>query len=312
MSDKLEIAEARCPAGLAGALSELIFDLFSESGLIVSAEEIPDSGKNPEWLLQVIIPPGRSWEAFAPTLALACPAMPEFSLREIDADAWAHQPQPARAAVRAGRFLIHEEDDAPLAAPGTIALKISAGLAFGTGHHETTSGCLIALGETLKRGRPHAALDIGCGTAILAIALARAAHIKVVASDIDPVAVEVARRNAAINAVSPLLRCVTATGTRHREISAGAPYDLVMANILARPLMAMANDIAALLAPGATLILSGLLAHQAPRVAARYRAAGLILENRLTIKEWATLTLRTPGRPKTKKKWSGISDPAPV
>jgi ribosomal protein L11 methyltransferase len=297
MSDRLEIAETRCSAALAGTLSELIFDLFSESGLIVSAEEIPDSGENPDWMIEVIVPPGWSWGEFEPTLALACPAMPAFSLREIDADAWAHQPQPARAPVRAGRFLIHEETDTPTVPPGTIALKISAGLAFGTGHHETTSGCLIALGETLKHRQPRRALDLGCGTAILAIALAKATHMPVLASDIDPVAVNVARRNAAINGVAPLLRCIIAVGTKHREISAGAPYDLIMANILARPLMAMANDIAALLAPGATLILSGLLAGQAPRVAARYRAAGLILENRMTIKEWATLTLRAPGRP---------------
>lgn len=297
MSDKLEIAEARCSAALAGTLSELIFDLFSESGLIVSAEEIPGLGAGGDWMIEVIIPPGWSWEEFEPTLALACPAMPVFSLREIDADAWANRPQPARAPVSAGRFLIHEEGEVPTAPPGTIALKISAGLAFGTGHHETTSGCLFALEGALKRHRPRRALDLGCGTAILAIALAKAAHMPVLASDIDPVAVEVARRNAAINGVAPLLRCVIAEGTRHREISAGAPYDLILANILARPLMAMAKDVTALLAPGATLILSGLLAHQAPRVAARYRAVGLILENRLTINEWATLTLRAPGHP---------------
>ncbi|MCB1438023.1 MAG: 50S ribosomal protein L11 methyltransferase [Rhodobiaceae bacterium] len=293
MPEMLEIAEAKCDPGTALMVSELIFDLFSESGLIVSADE--ESGDC--WRVEVILPPDRFWAEFEPTLNLAFPGLPAFSVRYINRHDWATRPQPARAPVRAGRFYIHEEDQPAPPAGSAIPVTISAGMAFGTGHHETTSGCLIALENVLRQTRPRAVLDLGCGTAILAVAFAKAARAPVLASDIDPVAVAVARRNGIVNGVGPLLRCVTAAGVRHREIAARAPYDLIMANILAGPLMAMATPLAALLAPGARLILSGLLLHQAPRIIARYRAAGLVFQKQLNKREWATLTLAAPGRP---------------
>jgi ribosomal protein L11 methyltransferase len=165
-------------------------------------------------------------------------------------------------------------------------------MAFGTGHHGTTAGCLIAIDRVAKARPIRNALDVGTGSGVLAIALAKRAKAHVVASDIDPVATRVAHDNVRLNHVAALVHTLTATGLSHATIEAHAPYDLIVANILAAPLVALAPAIRRSLAPGGTVILSGLLIEQERRVANMYRSVGLTREAALHRGEWSTLTLR--------------------
>ncbi|MCR5855324.1 50S ribosomal protein L11 methyltransferase [Mesorhizobium sp. J428] len=172
--------------------------------------------------------------------------------------------------VRAGRFLVHGSHDRDKRRIGDLAIEIEAGLAFGTGHHGTTAGCLQVLSEVVRREHPRNALDLGTGSAVLAIALAKMAHIPVLATDIDPVATEVAKENAAINGVAAWLTCVTAPGFHHAAFAAAGPFDLIVANILARPLMRLAPQMARHVTPGGSLVLSGILDSQRNAVVAAY------------------------------------------
>lgn len=172
--------------------------------------------------------------------------------------------------VRAGRFLVHGSHDRDKRRIGDLAIEIEAGLAFGTGHHGTTAGCLQVLSEVVRREHPRNALDLGTGSAVLAIALAKMAHIPVLATDIDPVATEVAKENAAINGVRAWLTCVTAPGFHHPAFAAAGPFDLIVANILARPLMRLAPQMARHVTPGGSLVLSGILDSQRDAVVAAY------------------------------------------
>lgn len=293
MSPFIEIAEAATDAATAESLSSLVAELSSGRGVIVSTRE-EDGGA---WRIEVILPPGERWADIAGVLAdLHDAPLPAFRLRRLTRDAWAAAPQPELAPVRAGRFFVHDRGHRP--AVGGISVQIEAGPAFGTGHHATTSGCLVALDRALKRRRFANMLDLGTGTAVLAIAVAKAARARVTASDIDPTAVQVARVNAARNAVLPLVTLRHADGLRDPAIAARAPFDLVTANILLGPLMRFARPLAGLTAPAGTVILSGVMADQAARAAARYLSAGFILQHRLVIKNWATLTFVRRGRPK--------------
>jgi ribosomal protein L11 methyltransferase len=181
---------------------------------------------------------------------------------------WIKLSQEGLPPVRAGRFFVHGAHDAGIVPPGVIALRIEAGLAFGTGHHETTALCLALLSELAKKRGFARVLDLGCGTGLLAIGSAKLWKKKVVASDIDPVAVDVTKENARRNGVAPLVMAVTADGLVHPGLAGG--YDLIIANILAGPLTRLAREITAALAPGGTLILSGLLTNQEKLVLSFY------------------------------------------
>ena len=172
-----------------------------------------------------------------------------------------------------------------------MPLEIDAGTAFGTGHHGTTAGCLLALDAILKQHRPKRILDLGCGTGVLAIAAAQATKRKTLATDIDAEAVRVTRLNATLNCVGPLINGVTAPGLKHSHIASAAPYDLIFANILARPLINLAQGLKSILAPGGSLILSGLTRDQVRWVSAAYRNRGLVCSRTLLMGNWATLTL---------------------
>ena len=169
-----------------------------------------------------------------------------------------------------------------------------AGRAFGTGHHATTRGCLVVLDRLLAGRRFVNPLDLGTGSGVLAIALAKAQRRPVLATDIDPVAVSVARENVRLNRVAPLVRTVVADGLGHPALSERAPFDLIVGNILAGPLIRMAPQLAAALTRGGTLVLSGLLTTQRPRVVAAYAAQGMALRRAEPFGDWMVLVLERP------------------
>jgi ribosomal protein L11 methyltransferase len=220
---------------------------------------------------------------------------------------WVRQSLEGLAPVTAGRFFLHGSHDRERRRPGGISLEIDAGTAFGTGHHGTTEGCLMALDRILKRRRPENILDVGCGTGVLAIAAAKATGRPALASDIDPEAVRLTLANAALNGVKPLIGSFVAAGLSHPRIARDGPYDLIFANILARPLVALSTGLARALRPGGDLILSGLTLEQMRWIEATYESRGAALSGRITRGNWATLVFtraqkqkrpggRTPGR----------------
>ncbi len=193
------------------------------------------------------------------------------------------------------RFVVRGTHLAAGEVAGRIGLVLDAGIAFGSGEHGSTRGCLRAL-EAVAHRRPRRILDLGTGSGILAMAAARLLHRRVLATDIEPWSVRVAGENARRNGVGRRVDCRVGNGWRSRDVRAGGPYDLVFGNILARPLCLMAGQMAARLAPGATVILAGLLGTQERMVLAAHRRQGLRLERRLREGVWTTLVLRAPGR----------------
>ncbi|HEY5410423.1 MAG TPA: 50S ribosomal protein L11 methyltransferase [Caulobacteraceae bacterium] len=210
---------------------------------------------------------------------------------EVLADAdWLAMALSGLPPVRAGRFFVYGMHDLGRTPLNTVNLRIEAGAAFGTGHHGTTVGCLRAYDRLLKARRFGRVLDVGCGAGILAIAAARCGAAEVVGTDIDPVSVRISRENAGLNHARA--RFLRADGLDHVSVRAGAPYDLVFANILARPLVSLAHPIKGALRPGGTAILSGLLRSQERMVRAAYLARGFQLDFRLHRDAWATLVLK--------------------
>jgi ribosomal protein L11 methyltransferase len=194
--------------------------------------------------------------------------------------------------VRAGRIVVHGAHDRTIVRANDTGIEIEAALAFGTGHHGTTRGCLVALDMLRKRLRPRRVLDIGTGSGILAIAAAKMLRTHVAASDIDVKAINVARLNAHLNRTGPLIAFTCAAGAGARTIRAKAPYDLIFANILLSPLMRMAAPLCGLTAPEAHIVLSGLLPSHANAALSIYRAHGLMIERRILLDGWVTLLLR--------------------
>lgn len=226
-------------------------------------------------------------------LATAFGAKP-FALSELPEVDWVAHVRRELSPVDAGRFFVFGSHDADKVPAGRVPLQIEATVAFGTGHHGTTLGCLLAFDRLLTAGwRPAKVADIGCGTAVLAMAAAATLpEALVIASDIDRVAVDVAEANVAINGLEGLVECLEAAGLDHARIRAAGPYDLIFANILKGPLIELAPSIATHLATGGRAILSGLLSVQADSVIAAYVASGLVLNNRDDIGEWSTLVLQ--------------------
>ena len=230
--------------------------------------------------------------------------LPSGIVSELPDRDWVRHSLEGLAPVIAGRFFLHGSHDREVRRHGGVPLEIDAGTAFGTGHHGTTTGCLLAFDAILKRRKPERILDLGCGTGVLAIAAAQATKQKTLATDIDPEAVRVTRLNAALNGVAPLLRTVTAPGLRHTRIANDAPYDLIFANILARPLISLAHGLKTILAPGGMLILSGLTRDQIRWVSAAYRNRGLVAGRTLLLGNWATLVFTNSARQKGSKFFS--------
>ena len=224
-------------------------------------------------------------------LAAAFAAKP-FVVSEVPDVDWVAKVRRELAPVTAGRFFVYGSHDADKVPAEAEPLLIEAAMAFGTGHHGTTKGCLEAFDRLLEAGeRFDNVADIGCGTAVLAMAAARVLPGRVLAADIDPVAVEVAEANLAANGLVGRVSCHEAAGFDHADIAAAAPFDLVFANILKAPLIALAPSMANNAANAAKVILSGILTHQADEVVSVYRQHGFNLVNRTDIVEWSTLTL---------------------
>lgn len=197
--------------------------------------------------------------------------------------------------VVSGRFVVFGAHDRDRIPPGLIGLQIEANQAFGTGHHPTTWGCLTALSRLLTRWRFDAPFDLGSGSGVLAIAIAKKTKRPVLASDIDPIAVRIARENAEINEVGHLVTAVTAAGFAQAAIR-GRSFDLIVANILAGPLKTLAPEFRRHSRVGTMVVLSGILASQAASVLAAFRACGFVRENVLVKEGWSTLVLKFAGR----------------
>jgi len=233
-------------------------------------------------------------QSLVPSAAGAAP-----SVERIEDEDWVTLSQAGLEPIRAGRFFVHTPAHRDAVPPGAIAFEIDAGRAFGTGQHETTTGCLIALDRLKATGASFAnLLDLGTGTGLLAFAGMRLwPAAKAAASDIDPVAIEVARDNAALNRIAlgrarGQCELIVATGMEHLRLKARAPYDLIIANILAGPLIELAPAVASALAPGGRLILAGLLDTQAEAVAAAYRRHGMMAGLTIERGDWPTLVMR--------------------
>ncbi len=214
---------------------------------------------------------------------------------------WVEKSLRGLAPVTAGRFFLYGSHDRAKRRAGGVSLEIDAGTAFGTGHHATTTGCLLALDHILKHSRPKNIFDLGCGTGVLAIAAQKVARSAVLATDIDVEATRVTYSNQKTNSISPRLRTLAAAGLLRPEIPALAPFDLIFANILARPLERLASGIANLLAPGGRVVLSGITTDQKRWIVARYRNQGLVFERAYMLNGWAALVMRR-GRPSGPKR----------
>jgi len=260
----------------------------------------PDPARPDEWRMDAYFED----EPTAEMLALLATLVPsgagaEPRVERIEEEDWVTLSQQGLEPIQAGRFFVHTPAHRGSAPAESIALEIDAGRAFGTGQHETTSGCLVALSRLKAQGlRFDDILDLGTGTGLLAFAAlklwpaARAA-----ASDIDPVSIEVAEENAAVNDVRlgrgrGQVELAVAPGMDHPRLKARGPYDLLIANILAGPLIELAPSVAAAIAPGGRLLLAGLLESQAEAVASAYRRRGLMLVARIDRGEWPTLVMR--------------------
>lgn len=224
-----------------------------------------------------------------------------ITIEVVPDENWVAISQAGLPPVVAGRFLVHGSHDRAIGRLKRDAIEIDAGEAFGTAHHATTLGCLIAI-DRLTRGRNFTrVLDLGCGSGVLAIAAARVLpKAAIIASDFDPEAVRVAGENVRKNALAGRIALVTALGLDHPALRRRAPYDLVIANILAEPLIALAQRLAGVIPPRGVVVLSGILQSQAPAVLAAYGAAGFARQRVDWLNGWVTLTLRRraehPGR----------------
>lgn len=249
--------------------------------------------RGPEWRIEAYYDPLPDTACLAADLAMACEIpIPPIRIEDVPQENWVRISQEALPPVVAGRFTIHGSHDRDRVPQGPNSILIDAGEAFGTAHHATTQGCLAAIDRVTRRRRYSRVLDLGCGSGVLAIAVARILpHASIVASDLDRQSVLVARENMRANGVGGRIQAIVAGGLQHPVLRARAPYDLLIANILAGPLIMLSKSLASAVVPGGTLILSGLLTPQAPQVAAAYLASGFHLVRHDRVYGWSTLTL---------------------
>ena len=283
---RLETSEAA-----ARKVGDLMGEMFDPAETAVAAFEAPDGRI---WLVEVFFRDAPDEEhvrslvrATAGEAVAAC-----VTFHAIESRDWVRTSLDGLKPVQAGRFTVFGSHDRDKVTPNAIPIEIEAALAFGTGHHGTTLGCLRAIDRLAKAGRAFRPLDVGTGTGVLAIAAGLRHRVPVLASDIDRVSVIAAHENAVLNRARTYVHVIHAAGLKDARFRHGAPYDLILANILPRPLVGLATDLVRLVAPGGTVVLSGIIPPHANLVISAYRDRGLRLVMREEIEGWVTLTMR--------------------
>ena len=275
---------------LASRIVDIITESYPSHDLAVAAFEGP--GGRWDITMHFAEPPNRDIIHALVTDTAGEAAAKSIVFSTVETKDWVKASLADLVPVNAGRYMVHGSHDRDRIPANKIGIEIEAALAFGTGHHGTTRGCLLLLDQVLNRRTPKRVLDLGTGTGVLAIAAARTLRRRVLASDIDPQSVLVARENARFNGAGNLVEAICATGFSAPQFAARGPFGLVLANILANPLRRLAPQQAAHLAPNAFVILSGLLPQQAHSVIVAYRGAGLKLIKRIQIEGWTSLLMQ--------------------
>lgn len=286
---------------IALAVPEIHAQAFAEAvGDHADAVSTFELEENVTWLVEATVYGDPDRPRLTARVAVLAEALglpePHLVIEEVPPIDWVSHTYRGFPPIRAGRYFVHGSHHDGGVPPGAVGLQVDAATAFGTGEHGSTKGCLLALDRLARRRRlphrPGAALDMGCGSGILALAVARTWRVPVVAVDIDPEAVRVTRENARINRTHGLIRAQGGDGYDTPIVDRHAPYELITANILARPLARMAPRLRRVLAPGGWVVLAGLLARQERHVIQAHRAQGLRLAARIPMGEWTTLVMR--------------------
>lgn len=288
MSETILKASLRLAAGEVHAILECLQETIDENAIGLLAFEDPGGLS---WTVELVgreVPTAAALESLAAAAGVTLRMLTIAPLPAVD---WVKRSLEGLPPIRAGRFFVSGAHDAARAPPGARRLQIEAGQAFGTGSHPTTRGVLLLLDRLARARRLRRALDLGSGSGILTFALARLAPVPAQGVDIDPIAVATAQANARANALHPRVRFAVSDGLRHPAVRTGEPYDLILANILAGPLVKLALPVRRALADNGAVILSGLLADQVPLVRAAYATVGLRLVRTLTLEGWASLLL---------------------
>jgi ribosomal protein L11 methyltransferase len=289
------VARLSTDAAAARRIGDALAEVFDGEQIATSAFEQPDG----RWSLAVHFrerPDEGAVRALIEAAAGAGAAQ-ALAFETLAPTDWVKTSLAGLVPVPAGRFTVHGAHDRARVRANRIGIEIEAALAFGTGHHGTTRGCLLALDRIVKGRRPRNILDVGTGSGVLAIASAKTLRRPVLASDIDARSVAIARENARLNRVGAHVEVMHAAGLGRHRFRRGGPYALIFANILLEPLQRLATPMARLAAPNGRVVLSGLLVGQAGAALAAYRARGLVLERRIRLEGWATLVLVRPRRP---------------
>ena len=284
------LARLACDEATARRLADILAENLDPGGTACGAFE----GDDGAWRVEVNFrePPDQAAVRALIAVSAGEATAAALTFEPVAAADWVAASLAGLKPVRAGRFIVHGAHDRAGIAPNRIGIEIEAALAFGTGHHGTTRGCLLALDGLTKRHRARNVLDVGTGTGVLAIAAARALRCPVTATDIDALALAVARANARSNRAGAFIAFARANGCGTGSVRRRAPYDLIFANILLAPLKRMAAALSALASRGGTVVLSGLLTADANAALSVYRAQGLNLERRIVLEGWTTLVLR--------------------
>jgi ribosomal protein L11 methyltransferase len=289
------VARLMTESATARRIVDAVAESFDGDDVAASAFETPGG----QWTVAIHFrePPNEAALRALIALAAGAKAANALTFETLEETDWVKASQQTLTPIHVGRFTVHGAHDRGRVAPNRIAIEIEAALAFGTGYHGTTRGCLVALDDVAKRHRSRRAnlLDVGTGTGVLSIAAACALHANVLASDIDPRSVRAARSNARINRVHGAIETIRADGVMRARFRARAPYDLILANILLGPLKRFATPLSRLVARRGRVVLSGLLPAHANAALAAYRAGGLALERRILIEGWVTLVLARGG-----------------
>jgi len=295
-----------CDEATALSLSNLLLEVFDDNEAAVSASEVEPNAAawvSKDWLFEAFFEnqPDEAMLRALVTGALGEEVAAKLEFETISQRDWVAASLEGLVPVRVGRFVVHGAHDRATVRPFELGLEIPAALAFGTGHHGTTRGCLVMLDRVLKQRRPRRIIDVGTGTGVLALAAAKALKQFVASGDIDPISVEATLGNAALNGAKPWLKPLTAVGVRHPALDRRGRYDLIFANILAKPLKILAVSLARVAAPDAELILSGLLASDVAGVLSAYAAQGFHLKAKIMLEGWATLLLARGGAAPVKR-----------